>query len=375
MTTSLAKLVKLGPVGTSLVQVGPVHPVPPYCVHSRETAIWGNFLRFGLRDFKSLAICDLWFGALSRWPFTGVIWALRPEVRRKSRKGFSMPRDPQVRKSRNGVKIGNGPNTVSESTVSNPELSEFFGAHWVPGIELSEFLSAYYLCAKANSPSFLQNSPSLPQNSVSSLLRNSTLETVFRPFPTKRTCMGQNCENKTKLPENYFDNHILSEGMPTGDLLATHSALAYRNRSDFCDLRLRLRCPSRTPEIASDFQDKRKHPVLPFLVFFFFPCFFWGHFFPCFLLFKSLLFVLFPCVFFPCFFWGWGGWLLFVVVQCVFPMYVLCPPKYGCILCMCVCVLCVCVCVGVGVGVCVCVCTWGCCGLVLCVCVCEWMWG
>ena len=65
--------------------------------------------------------------------------------------------------------IGNGPNTVSESTVSNTELSEF--------------LSAYYLCAKANSPSFSQNSPSLPRNSVSSLLRNSTLETVFRPFP------------------------------------------------------------------------------------------------------------------------------------------------------------------------------------------------
>ena len=30
-----------------------------------ETAICGKFLRFGLRDFKSLAICDLWFGARS----------------------------------------------------------------------------------------------------------------------------------------------------------------------------------------------------------------------------------------------------------------------------------------------------------------------
>ena len=30
-----------------------------------ETATWGNFLWFGLRDLKSLAICDLWFGALS----------------------------------------------------------------------------------------------------------------------------------------------------------------------------------------------------------------------------------------------------------------------------------------------------------------------
>ena len=75
-------------------------------------------------------------------------------------------------------------NTVSGETVSNSELSEFFGAHRAPGRELSEFLSAYYLCAKANSPSFPQNSPSLPQNSVSSLLRNSTLETVFRRFPS-----------------------------------------------------------------------------------------------------------------------------------------------------------------------------------------------
>ena len=41
-----------------------------------------------------------------------------------------------------------------------------FGPHRVPGRELSEFLSAYYLCAKANSPSSSQNSPSLPQNSV-----------------------------------------------------------------------------------------------------------------------------------------------------------------------------------------------------------------
>ena len=31
----------------------------------------------------------------------------------------------------------NGPNTVSESTVSNTELSEVFGPHRVPGRELS----------------------------------------------------------------------------------------------------------------------------------------------------------------------------------------------------------------------------------------------
>ena len=51
-------------------------------------------------------------------------------------------------------RLGNRPNTVSESTVSSTELSEFFGPHRVPGRELSEFLLAYYLCAKANSPSF-----------------------------------------------------------------------------------------------------------------------------------------------------------------------------------------------------------------------------
>ena len=62
--------------------------------------------------------------------------------------------------------IWNRPNTVSASTVSNTELSEFFGAHWVPGSELSEFLSVYYLCAKAKLTEFSQNSPSLPRNSV-----------------------------------------------------------------------------------------------------------------------------------------------------------------------------------------------------------------
>ena len=32
---------------------------------------WGIFLRFGLRDLKSLATCDLWFGALS---WRRVVW-------------------------------------------------------------------------------------------------------------------------------------------------------------------------------------------------------------------------------------------------------------------------------------------------------------
>ena len=73
----------------------------------------------------------------------------------------------------NLANLGDGPNTVSESTVSNTEISEFLCSHRVLGRELSEFLSAYYLCAKASSPS------SLAEFSVRSVFRNSTLETVF----------------------------------------------------------------------------------------------------------------------------------------------------------------------------------------------------
>ena len=45
------------------------------------------------------------------------------------------------------VFFGDGPNMASESTVSNTELSEFFGAHRILGRELNEFSSAFNLCA------------------------------------------------------------------------------------------------------------------------------------------------------------------------------------------------------------------------------------
>ena len=51
---------------------------------------------------------------------------------------------------------------------------------------LSEFLSAHHSCAKAGSPSSSQSSPSSLQNSVISLFRSSTLETVLRPFSRYR---------------------------------------------------------------------------------------------------------------------------------------------------------------------------------------------
>ena len=78
----------------------------------------------------------------------------------------------------------NGPNTVSESTVSNTELSEFFGPHRVRGANSVSWAQPIICVPKRTHRVFFsQNSPSLPQNSVSSLFRNSTLETVVRPFP------------------------------------------------------------------------------------------------------------------------------------------------------------------------------------------------
>ena len=38
-----------------------------------------------------------------------------------------------------------GLNTVSESTVSNTELSKLFGPHRVPGREVSEFVSLFFV--------------------------------------------------------------------------------------------------------------------------------------------------------------------------------------------------------------------------------------
>ena len=63
---------------------------------------------------------------------------------------------------------------------------------WVP-------LSLLFVCKRELSPSFSQNSPSLPQNSANSLFWNSTLETVFRPFPKKGL---NNQKAKKSLPKS-----------------------------------------------------------------------------------------------------------------------------------------------------------------------------
>ena len=91
------------------------------------------------------------------------------------------------------ILLGNGPNTVSGSTVSNTELSEFFGAHWAPGSELSEFLSAYYLCAKRTHRVFLRTHRVCPK----------TQWVLF---------------SETVLPKPYSGRFPISRGPLNGDL-------------------------------------------------------------------------------------------------------------------------------------------------------------
>ena len=100
-----------------------------------------------------------------------------------------------------------------------PKSLSFWGLHWVPGSELSEFLPAYYLCAKANSPSFSQNSPSLPQNSVrlsefsspKQYSRNS-----IRPFPRNSSILGghrnpQKTADFRRKPQIFAENRRFSQ--------------------------------------------------------------------------------------------------------------------------------------------------------------------
>ena len=90
-----------------------------------------------------------------------------------SSESFSSP-SSEIRKR---AEYGFGEHGFKHRTQSVPWPSPSSGqrAQWV--------CSAYGLCAQANSPSFSQNSPNLPQNWVSYLVWNRSLETVFRPFP------------------------------------------------------------------------------------------------------------------------------------------------------------------------------------------------
>ena len=82
--------------------------------------------------------------------------------------------------------FGNGPNTVSESTASNTELSEFFGPHRAPGRELSEFLSAYDLCQSEVTEFFAELTEfaaELSQSSLPKQYSRNSIPPAFRPLP------------------------------------------------------------------------------------------------------------------------------------------------------------------------------------------------
>ena len=110
----------------------PVHPTLPQAIFfPKIPSFWDLFLIF-LVEKRQPAGAGFW----------GRFWTGSPH--RKKGKSFFFWR------ARKGECLGFSrrvrPNTVSGSTVSNTELSEFFCPHRVPGRELSEFLSAYFLC-------------------------------------------------------------------------------------------------------------------------------------------------------------------------------------------------------------------------------------
>ena len=98
-----------------------------------------------------------------------------------------------------------------------------------------------------------------------SLCRSMRNEGVSDPFSHRKR------ESQTLFPLQKGKPRTSENPLSENPLSATHhfggfsvwrcsgiwkGILAHRNRSNFCDLR--LRCPSRTPEIATDFRDKRK---------------------------------------------------------------------------------------------------------------------
>ena len=79
-----------------------------------------------------------------------------------------------------------GSNTVSESMVSNAKLSEFLALTEFRGESSMSSSQPITVCANTNSRSFSQNSPCLPENSISLLFQNPILDTLFRPFSNSR---------------------------------------------------------------------------------------------------------------------------------------------------------------------------------------------
>ena len=78
---------------------------------------------------------------------TKILYVVRHALKKESRSLFFRKKKAHKHK----IFLAGDPS--GDQGVST-ELSEVFGPHRVPGRELSEFLSAYYLCAKENSPIF-----------------------------------------------------------------------------------------------------------------------------------------------------------------------------------------------------------------------------
>ena len=100
---------------------------------------------------------------------------------------------------------------LSLARFQTPSSESFYCAHRVPGRELSEFLSAYHFFRESELTEFLQYSPRLPQNSLSSLFRNSTLETVFRPFPSMGFLVSQHGQLGAIPPSPFLERFPLRE--------------------------------------------------------------------------------------------------------------------------------------------------------------------
>ena len=144
--------------------------------------------------------------------------------------------------------LGERPNTVSESTVSNTELSEFFALTEFGGESSLSSSQPMILCAKANSPSFSQNSPSLPPNSVSSLLQRaanggldpSWLDLAFlgRPdFPARGP--------QIPIFKGFWDLWPENRGAPKTPISTTTDSTPHLRPSDSSETVLSKQCSAR----------------------------------------------------------------------------------------------------------------------------------
>ena len=92
-------------------------------------------------------------------------------------------------------------------------VSFFLRSHRVPGRELGEFLSAYYFCVPKRTHRACRRTHRVtPKNSVSSVFRISTLETVCRHplFPQCLWTLGASCNLEGFCRKSLVDRFLES---------------------------------------------------------------------------------------------------------------------------------------------------------------------